>query len=64
VSLAHRINFIDTRAAWRKAGAHVPLHGPRDWGHPNEAGYRLLGNLLAARMDEPAQDVCDDGWEE
>jgi len=64
VSLAHGIGFIDTRPAWRKAGAHVPLHGPRDWGHPNEAGYRLLGGLLAKRMDEKAQDVCDDRWEE
>jgi len=63
-SLGHNISFIDTRPAWRKAGAHVPLHGPRDWGHPNEAGYRLLGSLLAARMNEPAQDVCDDRWEE
>jgi len=63
VSLAHNIAFIDTRPAWRKAAAHVPLHGPRDWGHPNEAGYRLLGNLLASRIDQSAADVCDDRWE-
>jgi hypothetical protein len=63
VSLAHGIGFIDTRPAFRKAGAHTPLHGPRDWGHPNEAGYRLLGTLLAERIDEQARDACDDRWE-
>jgi hypothetical protein len=64
VSLAHNIAFIDTRPAFRKAAAHAALHGPRDWGHPNEAGYRLLGSLLAARIDELAQDACDDQWED
>jgi len=63
VSLAYGIAFIDTRPAFRKAAAGSPLQGPRDWGHPNEAGYRLLGNLLAARINEPAQDACDDHWE-
>ena len=62
-SLAHGINFIDTRPAWRKAAAHVPLHGPRDWGHPNEAGYRLLGGLLADRINGQATDACDDRWD-
>ena len=37
-----------------------PLHGPRDWGHLNEAGYRLLGSLLAARIDEQPADACED----
>jgi hypothetical protein len=63
-SLAQGIAFIDTRPAFRKAAAHVPLHGPRDWGHPNEAGYRLLGSLIASRINEPAADACDDRWEQ
>jgi len=61
ISLAHGIAFIDTRPAFRKAAANLPLHGPRDWGHLNEAGYRLLGGLLATRINEPANDACDDG---
>ena len=63
VTLAHHIGFIDTRPAFRKAAATVPLHGPRDWGHLNEAGYRLLGSILAGRIDEPAADACDDRWD-
>lgn len=63
VSLAHGTAFIDTRPAFRRAAASTPLHGPRDWGHLNEAGYRLLGTLLAGRINEPAKDACDDRWE-
>src|SRR5262249_4586549 len=43
VSVAQGIGFIDTRPTFRAAAARRPLHGPRDWNHLNESGYRVLG---------------------
>jgi len=63
MSLAQGVGFIDTRPAFRKAAAHQALHGPRDWNHLNEAGYRVLGNLLADRIGGADADTCDDQWE-
>lgn len=62
-SLAQGAAFIDTRPALRQAASRAPLHGPRDWGHFNEAGYRALGKLVVDRINEPARDNCDDRWE-
>jgi hypothetical protein len=61
-SLAQGIGFIDTRPALRAAGAELPLHGPRDWNHLNENGYRVLGSYLAGRLGAPAADGCNDQW--
>jgi hypothetical protein len=63
ISLAQGAAFTDTRRPLRSAAAHQALHGPRDWNHLNEAGYRLLGRMLADRIDEKPADVCDDRWE-
>lgn len=62
LSLAEGTDFIDTRPMFRRVAAKEPMHGPRDWNHLNESGYRLLGNLLASRIDERASDACDDSW--
>jgi hypothetical protein len=62
VSLAKSVGFVDTRSALRAAAAERALHGPRDWNHFNEAGYRLLGTLVAAHLDDLPADVCDDRW--
>jgi hypothetical protein len=62
-SLAQGVGFIDTRPALRAAASEKPLHGPRDWNHLNENGYRALGTYLAGRIDAPAADRCDDAWE-
>jgi len=62
ISIAQGTEFIDTRPAFRKAAANRAVHGPRDWNHLNEAGYRLLGKLLAGRINERPADLCDDRW--
>jgi hypothetical protein len=55
VSIAQGIRFIDTRPTLRAAASATPLHGPRDWNHLNESGYRALGT--------PAPDNCDNRWD-
>lgn len=50
VSVQRRVGFLDTRPALRAAAATTVIHGPRDWYHFNEAGYRLLGNLVVERL--------------
>jgi hypothetical protein len=63
VSIAQGIGFIDTRPALRAAASARPLHGPRDWNHLNESGYRALGTYLARQIAAPASDHCDDRWD-
>src|SRR5262249_61934849 len=58
------VAFIDARPALRRAAAKAPVHGPRDWNHPNELGYRTLGTLVAEKLDQRTHDVCDDRWED
>jgi hypothetical protein len=61
-SLANGAGFVDTRPALRAAGARQAVHGPRDWKHLNETGYRLLGALVAKHLDDRPSDPCDDRW--
>jgi hypothetical protein len=42
--------FLDARPALRAVAANTFIHGPRDWDHFNEAGYRALGALIASRV--------------
>jgi hypothetical protein len=49
-SIARGATFIDVRAKLREAAAKEPIHGPMDWSHLNEAGYRLLGQLVVKEM--------------
>ena len=63
ISLQLGAAFIDTRPAMRSAASKRALHGPRDWDHFNEAGYRMLGSLVAARLRERPTDACNDNWE-
>jgi hypothetical protein len=63
ITLAQGIDFIDTRPTFRAAAAQRPLHGPKDWLHLNENGYRVLGSYLAKRLGAPAADACDDRWD-
>lgn len=62
VTLAAGAGFIDARPALRKRASETTIHGPRDWGHLNEAGYRALGTMLANRIDETPADACNDAW--
>jgi hypothetical protein len=47
LSLGRGAGFIDTRPIMRAAADQTLLHGPRDWIHLNEAGYRVLAATLA-----------------
>jgi hypothetical protein len=62
ITLAQGVDFIDTRATFRAAAAQRPMHGPKDWNHLNENGYRVLGSYLAKRLAAPVADACDDRW--
>jgi hypothetical protein len=42
------IELVDARAALRRASAQRPVHGPRDWSHPNRRGYEALAAAIAA----------------
>ena len=42
------IPFVDATPALRAAASANLIHGPRDWDHLNEIGYRVLGSLVAA----------------
>ncbi len=57
-SLRHGVGFLDTRPALRQAAATRPVHGPHDWSHFNEAGYRLLGRIVADELQNPSQGGC------
>ena len=48
--------FLDARPALRAAALTKVLHGPRDWYHFNEAGYRVLGDLVVQRLNGAVAD--------
>ena len=60
LTLAHRARFVDMRPALRAAAATTAIHGPRDWNHFNDAGYRVLGETLARGTDDAASTGCID----
>ena len=61
VTLRHGAGFLDTRPALRAAASAEVIHGPTDWYHFNETGYRLLGTLVSERLKNPAAaDPCAD----
>jgi len=62
-TVAGGAGFIDARPAFRRAAAKAFIHGPRDWNHPNQLGYTVLGTLVAQKIDQKEPDACDDSWE-
>ena len=58
------VAFVDARPALRKVAATAFVHGPRDWNHTNELGYRTLGALVVARLDQRTHDACEPGGSE
>ncbi len=62
LTLKHNVRFVDMRPALRAAAASAVIHGPRDWNHFNEAGYRVLGETLARTIDDKASTECVD-WQ-
>jgi hypothetical protein len=47
---SQNIGFLDARPPLRAAADTTVIHGPKDWDHFNEAGYRVLGALVAAHV--------------
>jgi lysophospholipase L1-like esterase len=62
LTLARGVRFFDARPALRAAGAKMLIHGPRDWNHFNEAGYRVFGETLAGILKDSASSACLD-WD-
>jgi hypothetical protein len=62
MTLAHGVRFIDTRPQLRAAAKAGPIHGPQDWNHFNDAGYRVLGETLARTIEDKASALCVD-WD-
>jgi hypothetical protein len=60
LTMAQGVRFLDMRPALRAAAANALIHGPRDWNHFNEAGYRVLGEALAKTIDDAASTECRD----
>ncbi len=60
MTLANGARFIDTRPALRAAAKAAPIHGPQDWNHFNDEGYRVLGEMLARTIDDRASTECVD----
>jgi hypothetical protein len=44
------LDFIDPRPSLRALAARTVIHGPKDWDHFNEAGYRALGAFVAPHV--------------
>jgi GDSL-like lipase/acylhydrolase family protein len=62
LTMAQGVRFLDLRPALRAAGTKQLIHGPRDWNHFNEAGYRVLGATLVQMLDDTASTACRD-WD-
>ena len=60
LALRHGARFIDARPTLRAAAATAVIHGPRDWNHFNNAGYRVLGEIVARSLGEAAGTACTD----
>ncbi len=53
------VGFLDAFPALHAASATQQIHGPVDWNHLNEQGYRAFGALLASRIQDHARvDAC------
>lgn len=47
---AHGLEFLDLTPPLRELAREGPIHGPLDWGHVNERGYRAIGQAVAERL--------------
>lgn len=51
IAAKHQLPVIDTTDALRKAGKQAFIHGPKDWNHLNEMGYRALSNAILEQSE-------------
>ena len=59
ISRRRGFDFLDPTPVLRAAAARERIHGPRDWDHFNESGYRILGHEVAASGFIPRRDALD-----
>ncbi|KMP10816.1 hypothetical protein UR09_02260 [Candidatus Nitromaritima sp. SCGC AAA799-A02] len=64
VARKHEMGFVDTRPAIRKAGLKQAMHGPKDWQHLNEPGYRTLAESIVQAFFTPGAQAADFGCRE
>jgi hypothetical protein len=53
ISTNQGLGFLGARPTLRALAATTVIHGPTDWNHLNEAGYRALGSLVATHVTGP-----------
>jgi hypothetical protein len=49
----YQVGFLDPTDLLRAAARQRAIHGPGDWKHFNEAGYRVLGRAIADYLQPP-----------
>ena len=52
----YQVGFLDPTDLLRAAARQRAIHGPGDWKHFNEAGYRILGRAIADYLQPPPAD--------
>lgn len=52
IAMAQDLGFIDTRQQIKAASAQKLIHGPKDWGHFNRAGYEALAQSIVCGLAE------------
>jgi len=50
IVLSEKADFIDPTEELRTVASVEMIHGPRDWLHFNEKGYRTISRILASRI--------------
>jgi hypothetical protein len=59
-ALRHGADMLNARPQLRALAEKSAIHGPRDWGHFNETGYRALGQMVARHLaDGSAAADCE-----
>jgi len=46
-----QLPFVDTTDAMQSAAKIKALHGPEDWNHPNQEGYRVMTESIIQQLE-------------
>ena len=57
----HHFQFLNSRKHLMKAASNIPVHGPKDWTHFNEAGYKTLSKAIICFIREVGNGHTIDG---
>ena len=52
-AMQHALEFVDTTPTIAEIAQEQALHGPDDWRHFNDAGYRVIANVIGDLMAAP-----------